>query len=307
MRGSLHIRDVQDNPSSVSRCARSTFSRKGRRGAGAWPRRQYERRLVLERARQLAIAAITRSAMWTQRAPSNGNSVPNVSLNRSSIAARISLRARCSRVLTVSGLSASCSAVSSVDMPSMSRKHEHGAKAFRQGIDRLFEQGADFGTGHFGLGIGLSLEQRELDDAGAVGRGEIDILNGGLGAAAAQAPRRFVDGDAGEPGRELRLAAKAVEMGERLHVGHLHHIFGVGIVAHDGAGDAEQPLVIAAHDACGWRLRGARAPVRPARYRRGGEARRARGALWTMVGSCDFPRVFGRERPATRFLPRAIG
>jgi len=33
MRGSLHIRDHGENPSSVSRYARSTFSLKGRRDA----------------------------------------------------------------------------------------------------------------------------------------------------------------------------------------------------------------------------------------------------------------------------------
>ena len=61
----------------------------------------------------------------------------------------------------------------------------------------------------------------------------------------AHASQRLVEGDPREPGRELRLAAEGVELRERPHIGFLHDILGLGVVAHDRARHPEQPLVVA--------------------------------------------------------------
>jgi hypothetical protein len=56
-----------------------------------------------------------------------------------------------------------------------------------------------------------------------------------------------VNGDAGEPRRERGPPRELVEVQVRVQVGLLHHVLGVRFVAQDGAGDAEETLVVPAH------------------------------------------------------------
>jgi hypothetical protein len=69
-----------------------------------------------------------------------------------------------------------------------------------------------------------------------------------LGALAlAQKPIRFVDDDAGEPGRQARAAAKTRDVAKRGEIGILDRILGFGVVAQDRPGDPIQHLVVAPH------------------------------------------------------------
>ena len=62
------------------------------------------------------------------------------------------------------------------------------------------------------------------------------------------APReRFVHRDPREPGREPRPLLELIEVRERVDVRLLHHVFGFGLVADDGARDAVHALVVPAH------------------------------------------------------------
>lgn len=74
---------------------------------------------------------------------------------------------------------------------------------------------------------------------------DIDLLDAGGGALPPQSSQRFVERDAGQPGGQLRIAAKTLQMGEGLDVAGLHHVFGFRVIAHNRPGDAEQALVVA--------------------------------------------------------------
>lgn len=66
-------------------------------------------------------------------------------------------------------------------------------------------------------------------------------------------PQRLVDDNAGEPGRETRLATKSVERCQGADIGVLQRLFGLDVVAHDPSGNTPEHLVVLLHD----RLRGA--------------------------------------------------
>ena len=124
-------------------------------------------------------------------------------------------------------------------------QHEDGAEDVGQRVDRLLEELSRFLACHFGLRIGLRLA--ELDDLGAAALLGIDRREFGGGPPLSQSSDRLIDDDAGQPGLELRVAAKATEMGEGVHIGRLHHVLGLGIVVDDGPGGPEQALVVAPH------------------------------------------------------------
>jgi hypothetical protein len=67
-------------------------------------------------------------------------------------------------------------------------------------------------------------------------------------AAAASASQRLVDRDAGEPGGEPGPSRELIEVAEGADVRVLHDVLGFGVVGEDGAGDAIEPLVVAAHE-----------------------------------------------------------
>src|SRR5690606_36631194 len=81
--------------------------------------------------------------------------------------------------------------------------------------------------------------------------GRVEILQWLLPPAPS---KRFVERDAGEPGRERGLALETVESRERLHVGLLHDVLGFRVVAQDSTGRPEEPLVVAPYELADGRL-----------------------------------------------------
>jgi hypothetical protein len=64
----------------------------------------------------------------------------------------------------------------------------------------------------------------------------------------ATAHQRLVDGDAGQPSGERRLAAEGGEGREGLEVAILHRILGLLLVAQDAPGCPIEPPIVAPHD-----------------------------------------------------------
>ena len=56
-----------------------------------------------------------------------------------------------------------------------------------------------------------------------------------------------VDDDAGEPGQDLRVAAKLPDVPVRIQIRILQRVFSIRIVAENGPRDAEKPLVVTPH------------------------------------------------------------
>src|SRR4051794_32744723 len=58
----------------------------------------------------------------------------------------------------------------------------------------------------------------------------------------------LVQGDAGEPGGEQRLAPETCQASKGLQVSLLHHILGLARITDHRTGDPEEPPVVASHD-----------------------------------------------------------
>ena len=56
-----------------------------------------------------------------------------------------------------------------------------------------------------------------------------------------------MDGDAGKPGGECRLAGELVQVFIGADIRILHYVLGLAVIAQDDAGNPVEPLVIAAH------------------------------------------------------------
>src|SRR5262249_28698857 len=124
-------------------------------------------------------------------------------------------------------------------------KDEHGAKRGRQGVDCAFDQSADLGSRRtpFRVGRRGSGEEGHERNLSPVFR-VVNDRQGDLRPLPAHAIEGFVEDDAGEPGREPGVAAKAVEIAEGADVSLLYDVLGLGLVADDAAGDAIEPAVM---------------------------------------------------------------
>src|SRR5205814_1882261 len=82
--------------------------------------------------------------------------------------------------------------------------------------------------------------------------GEVSVIVGvvelRIAGTQTQAGQGFVSGDAGEPGGKQGASGELVEVLVGAHVGVLHDVFRLGVVAEDGAGHAVKALVVAAHE-----------------------------------------------------------
>src|SRR5262249_16128431 len=82
-------------------------------------------------------------------------------------------------------------------------------------------------------------------------RHDISIGGGGVklfhSAAAALARQRLMNGNTGKPGGKRRLARKLIKVLVGPHVGILHYVFGLAVVAQDDPRDPIEPLVVTAH------------------------------------------------------------
>ena len=124
-------------------------------------------------------------------------------------------------------------------------EREDGAKAGRQPLDGLAEDVAELGLAEDLLGIRAPLGEVARDGA-LLG---LDVLvhgDGLAGLAFAQAHEALVDGDADEPGGELRVSLELVELFVGLEKGVLGDVFGVFAILRDVLGDPEDlPFVLA--------------------------------------------------------------
>src|SRR5579883_28670 len=127
-------------------------------------------------------------------------------------------------------------------------RDQHGAERFRQLVDGALEQDAQLALRDGGLGIELAIGIGERDDLRLQGGIVVDDIERHGPATAAQAAERLVHDDAGEPGAEPRLAAKAREAGEGARIGLLQRVLRLAVVAQDTAGDAVETLVVLADD-----------------------------------------------------------
>jgi hypothetical protein len=134
-----------------------------------------------------------------------------------------------------------------VDRHFLDRAHqEHRAERVGQGVDLPLEHRARLGAHRRALGrLGGArvVVVRRLVEVGAAIHP--DHLRGPL--ALAPARDRLVDDDARQPGRELRVAAKAADRAVREQVSFLDCILGLGVVAENRARRAVEPLVVPPH------------------------------------------------------------
>ena len=113
-------------------------------------------------------------------------------------------------------------------------------------IDLCVEDGGDFVAAEAFFGIFGFIAKFEAGlvfvGAGIVEVGEVSA------AEMAEAHETLVNDDAGEPGGEAGVAFEAAEMEEGFGVGVLDFVFGVFVVAEDGAGEFDAGLVVPIHE-----------------------------------------------------------
>ena len=126
-------------------------------------------------------------------------------------------------------------------------RHEHRAEGIGKRVDRLFQHRPHFALRHGLLRIAGRRRDGKMNDLGLVA-----VLAIGFPLhrrpPAPQSSKRFVHGDARNPGAEGGVAAKHVEAGEGADIGFLHDVFGFRVIAQDAARNAEQAAVVPAGD-----------------------------------------------------------
>ena len=122
-------------------------------------------------------------------------------------------------------------------------QHDDGAVVLGQAEDGLFEEISELRAGGALLGVG---------GFGGHLHGKFSVVFVVVqwldAIALAETGQGFVYGDAGEPGGEGRAGGELVEVLVGADVGVLHDVFGFAVVVEDGASDAVEALVVAAHE-----------------------------------------------------------
>ncbi len=117
-------------------------------------------------------------------------------------------------------------------------KHEDLSKPVGQGVDGALEGNLQLGVGRLGFGRRerrggfrhIELHRREWRTA-----------------VATHAAQCLVKGDLSNPRREQHRGMQRRQMCKRAHVGVLHHVFRLGVIAQHAANHAVDLLVVSAH------------------------------------------------------------
>jgi hypothetical protein len=122
-------------------------------------------------------------------------------------------------------------------------QHDDGAVVVREAEDGFFEKVSELRSGGALLGV---------EGHGGHRHGVVSVVFVVVqwfdSAALAETGQSFVYSDAGEPGGEGRTGGELVEMLVGADVGVLHDVLSFAVVVEDGAGDAVEALVVAAHE-----------------------------------------------------------
>src|SRR6266481_8164171 len=109
-------------------------------------------------------------------------------------------------------------------------------------LDRGLEHAAQLAVGGLLLDVGGGTEGGHVVPLGALVPERLEP------ALPARTGQRLVHGNAGEPGSERRPPGELMQVREGTHVGLLHDVLGLAVVAQDGARRAVEALVVTAHD-----------------------------------------------------------
>jgi hypothetical protein len=123
---------------------------------------------------------------------------------------------------------------------------EHGAKGWRELVYPALDNLANLGAkGRARRGFGLAVDDLGFDAVAFLITSKRH--HNTLTLVPAQPHQGLVDRDAGQPGRDLRLAAEVPNVPVRLEIRVLHGVFRLGVVLEDRARDAEEPAVVSPH------------------------------------------------------------
>jgi hypothetical protein len=108
-----------------------------------------------------------------------------------------------------------------------------------------FEYVPELSSVRLAFGIGFDCDQRFHDLSVPV---SVRRRGGGPGLSPAAPCKRLVNGNPCEPCGKLRAFCELIQVGERVDVRLLHHVFGFGLALQHGARDAIHALVVTSHE-----------------------------------------------------------